>query len=258
MTQPDESRPLSGDPALSRLYQASQDSQPASALDAAILAAARTAVAPRVAKNKAWWQRLTLPLSAAATLLLTVMLSLTMQHNPPEVAEVAVPRPAPVAPVVSPAGEGRSEADAAAKEAEVPPTVSASAPATASRSAIQAEKKRVPAAPAAAVRDTGVAPAMEGRVGESVPAAKAEGSERIDPAVADRARGSLAAPAAARATAGVPQLESAAKRVQPSIEASWLEEIRSLRRQGKHEEAAHRLAEFRVAYPDYPLPDDLK
>ena len=52
--------------------------------------------------------------------------------------------------------------------------------------------------------------------------------------------------------------ESTAKRIAPRPEIVWLEEIRALRRQGREEEAARRLAEFRAAYPDYPLPEDLK
>ncbi|MDQ5877824.1 MAG: hypothetical protein QG638_556, partial [Pseudomonadota bacterium] len=44
----------------------------------------------------------------------------------------------------------------------------------------------------------------------------------------------------------------------PRPEIVWLEEIRALRRQGREDEAARRLAEFRLAYPDYPLPEDLK
>ncbi len=36
--------------------------------------------------------------------------------------------------------------------------------------------------------------------------------------------------------------------------AAWLEQIRELRRLGKHDEAARELAAFRRAHPDYPLP----
>jgi hypothetical protein len=38
---------------------------------------------------------------------------------------------------------------------------------------------------------------------------------------------------------------------------AWLEQIRSLRAQGREAEAATELAEFRRAYPDFRLPPDL-
>ena len=38
----------------------------------------------------------------------------------------------------------------------------------------------------------------------------------------------------------------------------WLEDIRQLKQQGKDKEAAEALAEFRKAYPDYRLPEDLR
>lgn len=38
----------------------------------------------------------------------------------------------------------------------------------------------------------------------------------------------------------------------------WLEEIRALKRQGREGEAQEALAQFRRAYPDYALPDDLR
>jgi hypothetical protein len=40
--------------------------------------------------------------------------------------------------------------------------------------------------------------------------------------------------------------------------AEWIEEIRDLRRRGAVAEANRRLADFRSAFPDYPLPDDLR
>ena len=40
--------------------------------------------------------------------------------------------------------------------------------------------------------------------------------------------------------------------------AQWLEDIREMKKQGKEKEAAEALAEFRKAYPDYRLPEDLR
>ena len=39
---------------------------------------------------------------------------------------------------------------------------------------------------------------------------------------------------------------------------TWLERIAQLRREGKNEEADRQLAEFRRAYPDYRLSEELK
>jgi hypothetical protein len=38
----------------------------------------------------------------------------------------------------------------------------------------------------------------------------------------------------------------------------WLEEIRTLRRAGKTEEAQRQLNEFRLAHPDYVLPEEFR
>jgi hypothetical protein len=38
----------------------------------------------------------------------------------------------------------------------------------------------------------------------------------------------------------------------------WLQGIADLRRQGRHEEADKALAEFRRAYPDYSLSDEIR
>jgi hypothetical protein len=52
-----------------------------------------------------------------------------------------------------------------------------------------------------------------------------------------------AAPAAAEAKTRTPE--------------AWIEEIRRLKAQGREEEAATELAEFRKRHPDYSLPPDL-
>jgi hypothetical protein len=271
MTNPQPPSRELADPALSRLYRDAAEDVPSPSLDATILAAARAAVAPRAPANRPWWQRLSLPVSVAATVLMTVMLSLTMQHNPPEVADIAAPRPAPASPAEKTKAEP-TEPPAAAKamrEAPVPVLQPPAAP------ALHTEKKARPAAPAPQARDTPSSPALEAQVVSPaptpLPAAKAEKGEvsesakkleRLDSeesrASADRAvpaRGRAATEAAAPA-AVVPSAGAAAPQAQR--ETAWLEEIRALRRQGQHEAAARRLVEFRKTYPDYPLPDDLK
>ena len=81
------------DPALSQLYRSTPAGEPPAALDAAILAAARAATAPEK-RPRPWWQRLRLPVTVAATVVLAVMLSLTMERHPPG-SEEAVPASAP-------------------------------------------------------------------------------------------------------------------------------------------------------------------
>jgi predicted Zn-dependent protease len=44
----------------------------------------------------------------------------------------------------------------------------------------------------------------------------------------------------------------------PRSPAAWLEEIRALMREGKAEEAARQLREFRRTHPDYPLPEEFR
>lgn len=79
------------------------------------------------------------------------------------------------------------------------------------------------------------------------PAAKALAREReAKEQPADELHRREAAPAAAGAA-----------RVLPTP-AAWLEDIRQLRRQGQATEAERRLQEFRRAFPDYPLPEDLR
>ncbi|MFA7292407.1 MAG: hypothetical protein WC023_09180 [Rhodocyclaceae bacterium] len=246
MTEPNESSALPNDPGLSRLYHSATDEVPPAALDAAILKLAREALAAQPVPLP-WWKRLRLPVAVAASMLLAVMLSLTMQGNPSMVQEVAPPPSLPAAGV--PATKGATDPASMAKEAVPPPAVRSERRAKAVESAPVGDRT----APAP------ISPSPEGRL--AAPAAKAESTNAADSAVAERPRTMQpAVPTMAPAGAGAPapMLESAAKRAVPRPEAVWLDEIRELRRQGKQEEAARRLAAFRTAYPDYPLPDDLK
>jgi hypothetical protein len=61
-----------------------------------------------------------------------------------------------------------------------------------------------------------------------------------------------------RAASSAPRGEfgSADKAVRPP--EAWIEDIRRLRREGREAEAQTQLAAFRLAYPDYRLPEDLR
>lgn len=234
---------------LSRLYRAAADEVPPAALDAAILKAARDAVTAPAAPLMPWWKRLLVPAGVAATALFAVMLSLTMERNSSQGPEVAIPKAAPAAATVPSPAAAPAASNARNDRAGTVGNVGQSP-------ASPAEKKMKAAESQPPVRDLAVpqvlpappaAPASaEGRL--AAPAARAEQPAGGEAAALDRAPAALAAPAR----------ESAAKRAAPRAEVVWLEEVRQLRRQGRHEEAARRLAEFRAAYPDYVLPDDMK
>ncbi|HXH71502.1 MAG TPA: hypothetical protein VNI58_01635, partial [Mariprofundaceae bacterium] len=93
------------------------------------------------------------------------------------------------------------------------------------------------------------------------PAAKAEMKARSQlnesmPASPEqqRAADTLSADKAARVAA--PAESAAAAAPQPPLE--WLAEIRKMQQAGRLREAAESLKAFRLRYPDYTIPDDLK
>ncbi|MGZ5066363.1 MAG: hypothetical protein ACXWG1_12270, partial [Usitatibacter sp.] len=79
------------DDKVARRYRELAREEPRGAIDAAILAASRRAVAPR-----SWSRRWAAPVSIAAVLVLAFGLTLEMQHEKPDVASPAseVERPA--------------------------------------------------------------------------------------------------------------------------------------------------------------------
>jgi len=243
---PDDPR----DPKLSRLYRKASQGEPPPALDAAILAAARTAAAPQQ-PPRPWWRRLQAPFALAASVALAVVLTLSMERNPPADGEIpATPsgkeRP-PATDQVTPASRNAAEALApAAPAAGIPAgketprpkaTPEKQTPATSSQDSPH------PAAPTAVQGAPGASPA------KAAPAPAAD-AERADMLGSER-RKPLVEPALEA------KREAATPLPQKSPEA-WLEEIRSLRRQGRPEEAERSLREFRTAYPDFRLPEDLR
>jgi hypothetical protein len=262
MTEPRQDSP--SDPEVSRLYRQHSTDEPSSAVDQRILAAARAALAGRPTNARGgWWQRWRTPLALATTLLLTVTLSVLHERQPAELpverglrqslppasgtAEEATSAPAPAAarpataagPARLPA-EGRAQMPPpAARKTERDAPVTADNAATGGRPAA-AESKAVPAAttleraPSAIASPAAPVPAAPG-------AAASDARERFESAPA------AAPPAAAKSRAeGV------------RTPASWLEEIRALRRAGRTDEAERQLREFRRLHPDYPLPEEFR
>jgi hypothetical protein len=268
MTEPRQDWP--SDPEVSRLYRQHSTDEPSSVADQRILAAARAALAGRPANTRGgWWQRWRTPLALATTLLLTVTLSVLHERQPAELpaerglrqllppvsgggvrgsttekaASAAAPEAARSVTAAEPASfpaAGRAQVPPpAARKSERDAPVNADKAAAEGRSAA-AERKAAPAAitqesaPAATASPAVPAPA-------SVGAAASDARERFE-----------VAPAAAPPVAAKSRAEGV------RTPASWLEEIRSLRRAGQTDEAERQLREFRRVHPDYPLPEEFR
>jgi hypothetical protein len=182
-------------------------------LDARILAAARGATRRR--------PRWSVPLAAAAVLVLAVAVTYQVQKERPS-EEFTVPAsappaaPRPVAPEAKPAVPSQER-----RERFTPSPASAPPAADMASEAARAPVPEERPAPPSAVRE-------EARVGG----------------------------AAAQAPSAAP-LSRAARSPSPELEQSpelWLERILELRRAGRHEQADEELAAFRKRYPERGIP----
>lgn len=239
------------DPALSRLYQEHASGEPPAVLDATILEQARQALTPKKATNRSWWQRFSTPLALAATLTLALLITLNIERQtpewvPPPIVEEQAPapvehrQPGQIKPSVAPPVATTKE-----------PALPTSSPQAPTRTQAPASSGGAPSPfPAAPPATTG--PATPGAAGAPPHQAgdKAENSlsrSRV-PAQEERLlqqeEHRTITPPSAKAAARAPEL--------------WIKEIRELRRQKKWSEAERSLAEFRQAYPDYRLPEDLR
>lgn len=235
------------DERLSRLYREAEAAAPPEALDRAILAASRAALAP--ARRRARWQAWTLPMGVAATLVLTVTLTLMVQREQePPLGEAPLPR----APAAAPQERAEPGAELPAK---------AAAPPAAKREAVRREAEAPPPAPAptpAASRPASQPAAVEQKA-LPAPAPEAVGAaDSARPAAAMRRQAAPAADAVEMRAKSAPLRKEAAGAAAARTPEPWLEEIRQLKAQGREREAAEALAEFRQAYPDYRLPEDLR
>jgi len=237
------------DPPLSRLLREQPPAEPPAALDAHILAAARAAVAP---KHRPWWQRLQLPVAIAATGMLAVMLTLTMERNPPETM-APLPEAAPAAAPASPAAANtdalRSEAPRAKRAPEASPP--SSPPSSATRDTFRQLEQEQPLAkptpsPASAAELS--SPSAEKTSAPAKNEATQATASPAPPAVS-------AAPAAQAMPRAAGRLRMEDRALAPE---DWIARIRELLQQGKQAEAASQWQAFRNAHPDYPLPEDLR
>lgn len=233
------------DERLSRLYREAEAAAPPEALDRAILAASRAALAP--ARRRARWQAWTLPMGVAATLVLTVTLTLLVQREQePPLGEAPLPR----APAAAPQERAEPGAELPAK---------AAAPPAAKREAVRREAEAPPPAPTPAASRPASQPPVVEQKALPAPVPEAVGAaEPARPAAAMRRQSAPAADAVEMRAKSAPLRKEAAGAAAARTPEPWLEEIRQLKAQGREREAAEALAEFRQAYPDYRLPEDLR
>jgi len=226
------------DPQLSQHYHDLEPLEPPGELDRAILAAGRHAAAPR---RRRWYYSL----AAAAVLVLAVAVTMQVERERPD-AESA-----------SHNGEARlrlsRELRGEIKPAERP---AESKPAKVSPPAADTT------APAPATPPSQVPPEVARRLDEARARSGTRSAERVsstpardEPPIQLRREMAIApqsAPPPAGAQSSVQSGAPAAARESPD---RWLERIAEMRSRGRHTEADKELAEFRRAYPNYPLSD---
>jgi hypothetical protein len=272
------------DDEISRLYREAAKAEPPPALDAAIRAAAREALAVRPPATAApAWRRWRLPVGVFATLVLTVSLTLLVEREQLRDRETKSSAPsaplardaalAPAASVATPAPAGPSSTSAPAAAPASPAPQAAPPPAEKPN----VRRAEVPQAPAAAARSAEAAPRAEPALAPPVGPVPLEGradAEMAKPrAAAETGASGRAAASAAQDRAPMPmerapaapatllKQESKAAPQGAAVQRSpelWLEDIRRLRREGRADEARAQLADFVRAYPAYPLPEDLR
>lgn len=242
------------DPALSQLYCNHAGMEPSPALDQFILAQAHRAACLPAGRKEHWWRRFSAPLALAATVVLAVMLSLTVDRQPPEFIPPPVPVEQPPAPVETrQATPAASIPSAPRSKAETPPPHLASSGKTAAPVSGAPGKTTGPlpfpgtAAPRPEVPSAPVSPAASERA--SLPAFS-RSREATPEAATPRLEKSPALPP--------PATDDLSRNPPPRPPEIWVEDIRALIRQGKMTDAEQSLAEFRRTYPNYRLPDDLR
>ncbi len=222
MTEPrHERQDTPSDPPLSRLYREHAQDEPSAAVDQRILAAARQAAAarPPSVRRTGWWQRWRLPLALATSVMLTVSLALLVERQPKDISGAPSRAIPPPDSAVQGAAQPATPAPAPAAKAENQPAAAGAA----------SERREA--------RDQG---AMRGEM-RAAPAAS-----------------SAPPPAAAPLTESLTESLAKSRADRPRTPERWLDEIRTLRRAGKREEAERQLREFRLAHPDYALPEEFR
>ncbi len=211
-------------PKVTAAYRALGAEEPPRALDEAILAAARRPA-------QAWSARWAVPLSLAAVLVLSVVVTLRIQHEQPELAT------APAAPAL----QGAPPQTLAPKVEDQPKAVA--------RPARKSDAGRAEPKPFAEARSER-APAAPAASGELASQRDAEAAAHAPQAASALAKRAPAEPAAKAAEL------SAANLAAESPERE-LERIARLRAEGRHDEADKALAEFRKRHPEYRIAEEM-
>jgi hypothetical protein len=236
------------DPKLEAAYRALGAEEPPRALDDAILAAARRSAQP-------WTRRWALPVSVAAVVVLSVTVTLRIQHEQPELempspakkdaaqadrlAAAAPPAQAPARPAADPAVRATQPMASSPREADAFP---------------RSSQDRAPAENQAKEETASkVAPLAEKQVDTPALAKRADARSEVGAAA-----GSVAAPPAPAAPApamrAMQRDRMAEERTAAPPPEKELERIAELRKQEMHEEADKALAEFRKRYPEFKIP----
>jgi hypothetical protein len=231
---------------LSHIYKDAGKPEPPQQLDEAILAASRRAAAsrPRLTPSE-WVWRSRIPVALAATVLLSFTVTLMVLQDAREID---------------------SEPLAKKPETTEERGKSAPSPAPKARAAPQAENRRDRGAESLAegsdasrpgfVRDAPSEPARVARKSESMAESRPAPAAPSAPAAAasPRRETALQRADAASSQAGGVALSEAKER----LPQKWIEDIRTLKAQGRTKEADRELAEFKKRYPEHRLPDDLR
>jgi len=226
------------DPQLSQHYRELEPLEPPAALDQAILAAGQRAVSLR---RRRWYYSL----AAAAVLVFAVALTLQIERQRPDAESASQDGAAHLRLSRELRGEIKPAAPRAeSKPAKVSPPAAdtaASAPAT------PPQEPRVASDRGARARRSDAAEAGNAAAPAAAPPAEAPIQLRREMAIAPQsAPPPSVAPSSVQSAASAPARESPDK---------WLERIAEMRSRGRHAEADKELAEFRRAYPNYPLSD---
>jgi len=222
------------DKALSNLYREAAREEPSMKLDSAVLSEARKAVVKRKGWHLAGWLA---PLATVAVAMLTVSLVIQMKQQHPEtVAPATLEETAPAAKSI-PANEKLMKEEKRQRETQ---DASKRKPAPSNLMENRASPDRMagPKPPAAEVVEP-----KQGLTGRST-LMEQEKSKEAD----------TMAP-----LADIPAEERIAPRSGKILyPENWIAKIRELLKQGEKEEARKEIEAFRIAYPDYELPDDLQ
>lgn len=271
------------DPALSRLYREHAQETPSATIDAAILARAQQACSKPIRK-RSWWKRFSAPFALAVTVVLAVLVSLNADREQPAFAPPGIPVEQPPAPVETRQPTPPSAVLATQPQAQADAKVAEAQTKTKIGSALKTESAKQPATPEKIERHEplptpfpSAPPVVAGKTAH--PVVQLPPEERLSGKAASVPSPTVDAPSSppfenrprAAAFKAAPEehremLKSSEpdahniveKNAIPLKPEAWIEKIRKLRREGKMTEAEQSLAEFRRAYPDYKLPEDLR